>query len=105
MPRYAAFLRGISPMNCRMPDLKRALESAGFTEVKTFLSSGNAAFDTRATPPKALERKVESALQKKMGKTFMTVVRPIEDLRKMLASDPYRGARLTADAKRIVTFL
>ena len=26
MPRYAAFLRGISPMNARMPDLKRAFE-------------------------------------------------------------------------------
>jgi uncharacterized protein (DUF1697 family) len=92
-------------MNCRMPDLKRALESAGFTDVKTFLSSGNAAFDTRTTPPKALERKIESALQKELGKTFMTVVQPIEDLRKMLASDPYRGARLPAGVKRIVTFL
>jgi uncharacterized protein (DUF1697 family) len=88
-----------------MPDLQRALESAGFTQVKTFLSSGNAAFDTRASPPRALERKVESALQKELGKTFMTIVRPIEDLRRMLASDPYRGARLTADAKRTVTFL
>ena len=35
----------------------------------------------------------------------MTVVRPIEDLCRMLASDPYRGARIPADAKRIVTFL
>ena len=47
MPRYAAFLRGVGPMNLRMPDLKRSLESAGFTEVKTLLSSGNAVFGGR----------------------------------------------------------
>jgi uncharacterized protein (DUF1697 family) len=92
-------------MNCRMPDLQKALESAGFTNVKTFLSSGNAAFDARATAPKKLEGKIEAALQKEMGKTFMTIVRPIEDLRTMLASDPYRGGKMPADAKRIVTFL
>ena len=44
MPRYAAFLRGVSPTNAKMPDLKRAFESAGFTEVRTFLSSGNLTF-------------------------------------------------------------
>ncbi len=40
MTRYVAFLRGISPMNLKMPELKRCFESAGFTEVKTLLSSG-----------------------------------------------------------------
>jgi hypothetical protein len=26
MPRYAAFLRGVSPMNAKMPELKKAFE-------------------------------------------------------------------------------
>lgn len=30
MPRYVAFLRGVSPMNLKMPDLKHCLENAGF---------------------------------------------------------------------------
>lgn len=29
MPRFAAFLRGVMPMNAKMPDLKRAFEPAG----------------------------------------------------------------------------
>lgn len=45
--RYAALLRGVSPMNCRMADLRRALEAAGFENVVTVLSSGNAVFDAR----------------------------------------------------------
>lgn len=44
MPRYAAFLRGVSPMNAKMPELKKAFEAAGFLEVKTVLSSGNVVF-------------------------------------------------------------
>jgi len=31
--RYAAFLRGVSPMNAKMADLKRAFEAAGFTDL------------------------------------------------------------------------
>src|ERR1041385_1159873 len=39
MPRYAAFLRGVMPMNCKMAALKAAFEAAGFTDVKTVASS------------------------------------------------------------------
>ncbi|TLZ71765.1 MAG: DUF1697 domain-containing protein [Methanobacteriota archaeon] len=44
MRRYAAFLRGVSPLNANMPDLRRAFESAGFADVRTVLSSGNVVF-------------------------------------------------------------
>jgi uncharacterized protein (DUF1697 family) len=105
MPRYAAFLRGVSPMNAKMPELKRAFESAGFTEVKTVLSSGNVVFDARRTSDAALERKAEGAMRSALGREFLTIVRPVDALRRMLASDPYRAFDLPAQAKRIVTFL
>jgi uncharacterized protein (DUF1697 family) len=105
MPRYAAFLRGVSPMNARMPEVKQAFESAGFTDVKTLLSSGNVVFDARATSLPSLERKIEDAMEKELGRSFLTIVRSIDSLRDMLASDPFREARLKPDAKRIVTFL
>jgi len=31
MPRYVALLRGVMPTNCKMPELKRAFESARLT--------------------------------------------------------------------------
>ena len=105
MPRYAAFLRGVSPMNAKMPALKRAFEAAGFTEVKTVLSSGNVVFDARRTSEVALQGKAETAMRQELGQAFLTIVRPVEMLREMLASDPYRGFRLDPQAKRIVTFL
>src|SRR3989475_9845092 len=47
MPRYAAFLRGVMPVNAKMSDLKKAFEAAGFTDVKTILGSGNVVFSAR----------------------------------------------------------
>jgi len=105
MPRYAAFLRGVMPMNAKMPDLKQAFEAAGFTDVKTLLSSGNLVFSAPSASEAALQRKAETAMTKRLGRTFLTIVRPVDALRDMLASDPYQAFRLPPDATRIVTFL
>jgi len=104
MPRHAAFLRGVSPMNCRMPALAAALEAAGFADVRTVLSSGNVVFTARGTPD-ALRRKAEKALQAHLGRTFLTLVRPVEHLQALLDADPFVAWRLPAAAKRVVTFL
>jgi uncharacterized protein (DUF1697 family) len=105
MPRYAAFLRGVMPMNAKMPDLKKAFEAAGFTDVKTLLTSGNLVFTAPSASESSLQKKAEAAMTKELGRTFLTIVRPMETLREMLASDPYQQFGLPADAKRIVTFL
>jgi uncharacterized protein (DUF1697 family) len=104
MPRYAAFLRGVSPSNANMADLRRAFEAAGFRNVKTVLASGNVVFDSTATSLPALERKVEAAIEKGIGKRFLAIVRSVAMLEKLLATDPYRG-RAKPAAKRIVTFM
>lgn len=105
MPRYAAFLRGVMPMNCKMPALKAAFEAAGFTEVKTVLGSGNVVFDARSTSEQALEQRAEAAMHEQLGKAFFTIVRPIEHLRELLTTDPYKRFKVSPKAKRIVTFL
>jgi uncharacterized protein (DUF1697 family) len=103
-PRYAALLRGVSPMNAKMAELKRAFEAAGFGDVKTVLSSGNVLFSAPKSSNAELERKAEAAMQKLLGRTFLTIVRSVESLRKILESDPYRRFRLASEAKRVVTF-
>jgi len=105
MPRYAAFLRGVMPMNAKMPDLKQAFEAAGFSDVRTILSSGNVVFSARAASDVALQRKAETAMERRLGRSFLTIVRSISALQELLASDPYRQFRLGPKAKRIVTFL
>src|SRR5262245_24697403 len=105
MKRYAAFLRGVTPMYAKMSELKKAFEAAGFTDVKTVLSSGNVVFNAAAAPEATLERRAEAAMKKHLGKEFFTIVRTVLGLRALLASDPYRSFRLRPEAKRIATFI
>jgi uncharacterized protein (DUF1697 family) len=105
MRRYAAFLRGVSPMNAKMSDLKRCFEEAGFEDVKTVLSSGNVVFSTRASDEKAIAKRAEAAMEKGMGRSFAVIVRSFDDLHALLASDPYKKHRLAPGSKRVVTFL
>jgi uncharacterized protein (DUF1697 family) len=104
MPRYIALLRGVSPANLKMPDLKRCLEMAGYTKVKTVLSSGNVAFDSASRSVAAIERRIEAALTKKLGRSFYTIVRSVEHLNDLIEANPYADFDLPTDAKRVVTF-
>jgi uncharacterized protein (DUF1697 family) len=105
MTRYVALLRGVSPLNCKMPALKQCFEDAGFTGVRTLLSSGNVVFDARTATPARLQQRAEAAMQKGLGRTFGTFIRSAEDLQALLKADPFAGFDLSADAKRVVTFL
>jgi uncharacterized protein (DUF1697 family) len=53
----------------------------------------------------ALARKAEGAMRERLGHDFLAIVRPIDALRDMLASDPYKPFRLAPGSKRVVTFL
>jgi len=93
-------------MNCKMPELQRCLEEAGFTDVKTLLSSGNVVFSTpRAASVQTLQRRVEKAMLDGAGYRFMTVVRPVAQLQQLLDADPFAAFELPAGGKRVVTFL
>jgi uncharacterized protein (DUF1697 family) len=105
MTRYVAFLRGVSPLNAKMAELKDCFERAGFADVKTVLSSGNIAFTARATSETAVVRKAEAAMVAQLGKPFFTIVRPVNVLRDLIEADPYADFRLAPNAKRVVTFL
>lgn len=103
--RYAAFLRGVMPTNCKMAELRRAFEDAGFRDVKTYLASGNVTFDAPKQSSASLEKKAEAAIEKSLGRSFPTFIRSIAELEALLESDPYKGARLKPGSKKIVTFL
>jgi uncharacterized protein (DUF1697 family) len=105
MPRYVALLRGVSPMNCKMPALQRCFEQAGFTSVKTVLSSGNVVFDARKAAEATLQRKCEQAMEDGMDRGFATIVRSQDALKALLEADPFAAFELPPQAKRVVTFL
>src|SRR5215510_4652960 len=104
MPRYVAFLRGVSPMNLKMVDFRRCLETADYSNIRTVLSSGNAAFDSCSKSAAMIERQIEAAFTKQLGRSFYTIVRSVEELQDLIESDPYSQFDLPINAKRVVTF-
>ena len=105
MPRYVAFLRGVSPMNARMPELKKCFETGRFSDVRTLLSSGNVVFNARSSIAPPLERRAEKAMQSELGHSFATIVRSAEYLQILVQSEPFAEFILPSAAKRIITFL
>ncbi|HEV2180598.1 MAG TPA: hypothetical protein VGR59_09765, partial [Gemmatimonadaceae bacterium] len=48
--------------------------------------------------------KAEAAMAKTMGRSFYTIVRPVEVLQQLIDADPYAAFRIAPNAKRVVTF-
>ena len=92
-------------MNAKMPELKRAFEAAGFSDVRTLLSSGNVVFSARKASPKSLELRAEKAMQSELGRSFATIVRPAEHLQSLIEAEPFSEFSLPQKAKLVVTFL
>jgi uncharacterized protein (DUF1697 family) len=107
MTEYVAFLRGINVGGhgaVTMEDLKKVFEGCDFKDVKTIATSGNVAFSSPMAET-SIVKKAEAALQKRLGRETPVHVRSRDELRKMVAADPYKGFEIPKDAKLIITFL
>lgn len=63
--RYVAFLRGINvggKTTVSMDALRTCFEGLGFTDVKTYINSGNVLFKAGSYDPRQLESIIEPAL-------------------------------------------
>lgn len=105
MPRYVAFLRGVSPLNVKMPELQRCFEHAGFSNVRTVLTSGNVVFDSRRRGCRTIEAQAERAMQECLGRQFYPIVRTSVELQELVKGDPYADYFVPPAAKRVVSFL
>lgn len=105
MSRYVALLRGVSPMNAKMPELRACFEAMGFTNVRTVLASGNVVFDSPGRSEPALVRAIETGMAEQLPRSFPVILRSTKYLQKVLDADPYQTFHLSAQDKRVVTFL
>ena len=93
MPRYVVFLRGINLGGKRrvgMADLRAALESEGFEDVRTLLQSGNVVL-TSGAKPRPLERELAKALRRAFGFDIAVVARTRDELADVIRADPFGG--------------
>lgn len=98
MPKYVAFLRAINVggHTVKMDYLRGLFEALGFTNVETFIASGNVIFDSPARSAKALERKIEASLEVALGYPVATFIRSTSELSEIASHEPFADADLSA---------
>lgn len=106
MTRYALLLRGVNvgtKNSLPMAELKKMLDKAGCANVRTYIQSGNAVFDT-ALGAAALRAKVERVLERFIGRPIAVTLRTRKELEAIVRKNPF--SRVAKTPKYLcVTFL
>ena len=91
MTTYAVFLRGVNlgPTNkVSMPVLREALTTNGFSDVRTYINSGNVLL-TSADSPLEVQSRVATVIAEAFGLTIDVTVRTLDQLRAILEANPF----------------
>lgn len=106
MPTWVALLRAVNLVNVNkvsMPVLREALTEAGFTNVRTYLQSGNIVLDTPMRSAAKVGAKVGAVVHDRFGVDTPVVVRTGKQLAAILEWNPFpRAARERAKMVHVV---
>jgi uncharacterized protein (DUF1697 family) len=96
MPVYIALLRAVNvggTGSLPMAELKTICQGLGFSDVKTYIQSGNVLFRSDEAE-KTVEERLDEALGKTMGKRPGVMVRRRKELDWIVADAPFPGDAL-----------
>ncbi len=88
---HVALLRGINVGGRNavpMKALAACVEAGGYTEVRTYIQSGNVLFSTDASDARAMESDLERRIEKQFGFPVPVVVRSFAEMAKTVQSAP-----------------
>lgn len=101
--QYVAFLRGINlgKRQVKMDELRKVLAGLGYPGAQTLIASGNVLLRADTTPDVAA---LEAGLESHFGFHIGIIIRSVDDLRALIASDPFNGIEHNDDQHLFVTF-
>jgi uncharacterized protein (DUF1697 family) len=106
--KYISILRGINVGGNRkilMADLKSMYEDLGFSDVTTYIQSGNVIFNTSITNPAKLEEIIKNSIAKNFGFDVPVIIRSIEEMQQVISENPFLNNADFDPKKLYVTFL
>jgi uncharacterized protein (DUF1697 family) len=95
MPVYVALLRAVNVGGTGalpMAELKTICEQLGFSDVKTYIQSGNVLFRSNEGEG-TVEKRLDDALGKKLGKKPGVMVRNRREMESIAAGSPFPDAK------------
>lgn len=94
MPTHIALLRAVNVVGTGMllmADLRTLCAKAGFTDVRTYIQSGNVVFASPLSAA-AAKGKLEKAVAAKLGKHCRVLLRSADELERVIDSNPFPEA-------------
>jgi len=108
MPVIISMLRGVNVgghNKIKMEELRALYEDLGFKDPRSYIQSGNVVFETNARNLVALTEKIEKAIEKTFGFRPAVILRTADDLRAVVARNPFADREGIEPNKLLVTFL
>ncbi|WP_027816515.1 DUF1697 domain-containing protein [Paraburkholderia bannensis] len=94
MPTYIALLRAVNvggTGKLPMPELRAMCEALGFTNVRTYIASGNVVFESRLAAA-SVKKRLEQSLEEYAGKPVGVLLRNADEMAAVLADNPFADA-------------
>jgi len=107
MSKHIAFLRAINVggHTVKMDALRQLFESLGFSNVETFIASGNVIFETKAGNVKSLEKKIEACLREALEYEVATFIRTDAEVAEIAKYKPFPQSQLDMATALNIGFL
>jgi uncharacterized protein (DUF1697 family) len=108
MERYIAFLRGINVSGqkiIKMDALRKAFTEEGFTEVKTYIQSGNVIFSSQVGDSNRLIQTIENRIEESFGFQTDVILRKFVEIESIMRSHFHSRNKSVDELKYYITFL
>lgn len=108
MEIYISILRGINvsgQKSIKMADLKAMYEKLGFSNVKTYVQSGNVIFQSKEEKTEILELKINGQIKAEFGFEVPVIVMNINQLKTIIESNPLKNVPEKEEKFLHITFL
>jgi uncharacterized protein (DUF1697 family) len=91
VPTTVALLRAVNVGGRKLPmaDLRELVESLGFSDVRTYIQSGNVVFSSSRAPTPTV---LEAAIEQRFGLIVDVILRSAAQLERALEQDPFPAA-------------
>jgi uncharacterized protein (DUF1697 family) len=108
MPVMISMLRAVNVgghAKIKMEELRGLYLSLKFATPQTYVQSGNVIFRTGKTDMEAIAKQIQAAIERKFGCEPDVVMRTTQEMRQVIANNPFANRRDIEPGKLHVTFL
>ncbi len=108
MNRYVSLLRGVNVTGYRpvpMARLATLIRNLGYSDVRTYLQSGNVVFGSESDNAARIGGSIETAIEREFGFPVTVIMRRPADLKKIIAGSPFIRRQGVDERYLHVTFL